>query len=253
MLRKHLLPLVAAPIFSLGLVSGCANNGAYTDSALALGAGVLQATTLSEEQVKSVSQQAADKMDKENKVAPSSSKYAKRLEAITRNLKNADGLTLNYKVYLSDQINAFAMADGTVRVYSGLMDVMPDDQVLAVMQHEIGHVKLKHSYKQMREKLLTDAAFQAVVSAGGTVGELTQSQLGQIAYAAVNARFSQSDELEADAYAVKSLHRLGKDPYAMKRSIETLQKKVGGESSFLSSHPSNEKRLEKIQEEISRL
>ncbi|WP_020408515.1 M48 family metallopeptidase [Hahella ganghwensis] len=250
MLRRIFIPVIASTF----ILSGCQNTEQYTQSALTLGQGVLQATTLSEGQVIEASAAAAAEMDKKNKVAPANSSYAKRLANMTKGQSSINGITLNYKVYLSEQINAFAMADGTVRVYSGLMDVMPDDQVLAVMQHEIGHVALRHSYNQMRERLLTDTAFQTVASVGGTIGDLTQSQLGQLAHAAVNARFSQSDEHEADTYAVKSLKKLGRDPYAMKRSIQTLQSKSGGgDGGFLSSHPSNSDRLANIQKTIDSL
>ena len=250
MLRKAFIPIITSTL----LLNACASMDQYTQSALTVGQGVYQASTLDEREVVNASAAAAGEMDKQNKIAPANSTYAKRLANMTKGQTAINGTPLNYKVYMSEQINAFAMADGTVRVYSGLMDVMPDDQVLAVMQHEIGHVALRHSYNQMRERLLTDTAFQAVGSLGGTVGDLTQSQLGQLAYAAVNARFSQSDELEADTYAVKSMKKLGRDPYAMKRAIETLQKKAGGgESSFLSTHPSNADRIENIQSVINKL
>ena len=241
--------IIALPL----ILSGCASEGFNTEQALVAGASALQAATLDEDTVKQMAGQAAQEMDSKNQVAPANSAYAKRLAAITQGLESSEGLSLNFKVYQSEEINAFAMPDGTVRVYSGLLDAMPDDQVLAVIQHEIGHVKLKHSYNQMRKQLLTNAAFGAAAAAGGQVGALTSSQLGQLAYGYVNARFSQADELESDAYAVKSLNRLGKDPAAMKRAIQTLQSKNGSGGSFLASHPSNEKRLENIEATIKRL
>src|SRR5690606_21571392 len=128
---------------------------------------------------------AAEQLDGQNKVADANNPYSKRLNVMVNGLQNYDGLNLNFKVYLADDVNAFAMADGTVRVFSGLMDAMPDDQVLAVIGHEIGHVKLKHSYRQMQSKLLTDSVFAGVVSVGGVIGELTAGQLGQLGYAAV--------------------------------------------------------------------
>jgi putative metalloprotease len=174
------------------------------------------------------------------------SNYVRRLQRITRNIHHYDGLNLNFKVYLAKDINAFAMADGTVRIYSGLLDAMPDDQVLAVIGHEIGHVKLKHSYRQMREKMLTSTAFQAVIAVGGTVGKLTSSELGAIAYQAVTARYSQKDELESDVYSVNMLRTLGKDPAAMLRSIETLEQHYGSGGGLLNSHPSNSKRKSEL-------
>ena len=233
------------------LLAGCAADGGLDmGKALVVGGGVLQATTLDENSVKQTASLAATELDSKSNVAAENSAYMKRLNNMTRDLRNYDGLTLNFKVYINEELNAFAMADGTVRVHSGLLDAMPDDQVLAVVCHELGHVKLKHSYKQMRERLLTDAAFQAAISVGGTIGTLTSSQLGQLGHTVVTARFSQSDELEADAYAVKTLKKLGRDPWAMKRSIETLQEKYGSGGGFLSSHPSNPQRIEQIEEAI---
>ena len=248
---------VTAFLLALGLVlgsAGCASDGSFdSGKALAVGAGVLQAVTLDENSVKQTASLTAKEMDSKNKVAPANSPYTQRLARITAGMDKAVGLNLNFKVYIADEVNAFAMADGTVRVYSALMDAMPDDQVLAVIGHEIGHVKLKHSYHQMQTQLLTDTAFSAAISVGGVVGELTSSQLGQLGRAVITAQFSQHDELQADEFSVQLLKRMGKDPYAMKRAIETLQAKYGKSGGFLSSHPSNPKRIENIQKAINRL
>lgn len=240
--------VVLTAVLSMG---GCTATGEF-DMAQAVnvgtevGVGVLQASTIDENSVKQTASLAAKEMDGKSRIASADSVYMRRLEQITKKFTGLDGLTPNFKVYISSDINAFAMADGTVRVYSGLLDIMPDDQVAAVIGHELGHVKLRHSYEQMRETLLTNTAFKAAASVGGTVGALSAGQLGQLAYTAINARFSQQDELDADAYAVKTLARLGKDPRAMERSIKTLQGQSEGGGGFLSSHPSNERRLENI-------
>ena len=236
------------------LLCGCVANGQFdTGKAVMLGAGALQASMLDNRSVSQAASLAAKELDNQSQVAPSSSPYATRLTKLTGNLRNFDGLNLNFKVYLSKDVNAFAMADGTVRVHSALMDLMPDDQVLAVIGHEIGHVRLKHSYRQMKEALLTNVAFEAASSVGGIIGALSSTELGALARTVVNARFSQSDELESDAYAVRALKRLGQDPYAMKRSIETLQRQNASGGGFLSSHPSNQQRIDRITAEIQKL
>ena len=243
-----------ATLAALLSVSGCATDGSFDASkAMAVGVGVAQAVTLDEDSVKHTASLAAKEMDGKNQMAGAGSAYAQRLAKITSGVQNYKGMKFDFKVYLAPEINAFAMADGTVRVYSGLMDAMPDDQVLAVIGHEIGHVYHKHSFEQMQQKILTDSAMQAAVSVGGVVGDLTQGQLGQLAYVAVNAQFSQQDELESDEFAVKMLHSMGKDPYSMKRAIGTLEAKYGSDSSFLSSHPSNKDRIKRIQKAIDRL
>ncbi len=235
-------------------LGGCAAGGGFDmDKALGVGGGVLQATALSEDSVKQAATLAVVEMDGQTKVADANNPYAVRLRNLTQGLENYDGLTLNFKVYLTEEVNAFAMADGTVRVYSGLFDVMPDDQVFAVIAHEMGHVKLKHSYEQMREQILSETAFQAAASMGGYIGSLTSSQLGQLGKKAIDAHFSQGDELEADAYSVTALHKLNRDPRAMKASILTLEGLYGSGGGFLSSHPSNPKRIEQIDIAIANL
>ncbi|HSH12614.1 MAG TPA: M48 family metalloprotease [Desulfurivibrionaceae bacterium] len=242
--------MIVALLLPLAL-HGCDAGGEFDlGKAITIGVGVLQATTLDENRVRQTAALAARELDGKSRVAMGDSPYVLRLAKITKGLEGYEGLNLNFKVYLAKEVNAFAMADGTVRVHSGLLDAMPDDQVLAVIGHEIAHVGLKHSYQQMREALLTDVAFKAVGSLGETVGELTASQLGRLGQVAVNARFSQSDELEADAWSVKLLKGQGQDPYAMQRAIETLRDKFGSGGGFLSSHPANDKRIANIQTAI---
>jgi putative metalloprotease len=244
---------IAVSVVLLGLAA-CASDGSFDPGKAALiGAGVLAASTLEEQDVRQMSAEAAKELDAKHRVADASHPYAVRLKRITRGMENYNNLQLNFKVYIADDVNAFAMADGTVRVYSGLLELMPDDQVYAVIGHEVGHVALEHSYEQMRKQILTSTAFKAAAGSGGKLGKLSSSQLGALAYQAVNARFSQADELEADRYSAKMLHAQGKDPNAMKRAIATLEKKSGNGGGFLSSHPSNSQRKEELEKEINRL
>ena len=145
----------ALVVVMTGLLA-CASDGSIDPiRAVSIGVGLLSAATIDEKDVARAASAYAQELDKKNKLAAADSLYAIRLAKITAALPDL-GSRFNFKVYISDSINAFAMADGTVRIYSGLMDVMPDDQVLAVVGHEIGHVKLKHSYRQIREQLLTN-------------------------------------------------------------------------------------------------
>jgi putative metalloprotease len=231
------------------LLTGCIKEENYGQALLA-GLSLVKAATLQESEVKKTARLSAVELDKNSKIAPSSSAYSKRLARITKGLTNVDGIKLNYKVYLNKNVNAFAMPDGTVRVYSGLMDIMPDDQVLAVIGHEIGHVKLQHSYNQMKKQMLTNAAFQAASATSGTVGQVSSSQLGAIAYKAVNAKFSQNDELQADQYSLDFLRKKGKNPKSMLDVIYTFQKKLGSGGNFLSSHPTNAQRINAIKSKL---
>ena len=78
-------------------------------------------------------------------------------------------MKLNYKVYLVTDINAFACADGSVRVFSSLMDLMTDDELLAVIGHEIGHVKNEDTKDAIKSAYMRAAAQDAASSASGVV------------------------------------------------------------------------------------
>ena len=198
-------------------------------------------------------------LDAESPVLPETSPYVKRVRNMTKGITSVEGIPLNFKVYKTDDVNAFACADGSVRIYSGLLDRMSDDEVLGVIGHEIGHVALKHSKKQFKQALLTSALRDAVVSTGGTIAVLTASQLGDIGEALMSAKFSRKQENQADDYGYDFLKAYGKNPWAMAMAFEKLlAMSSGGTSSgtqaaasspvseIFSDHPATEKRIERM-------
>ncbi len=170
------------------VLTGCQNMD--SSGLLSSGAEAFQAYSLSDAQVKTLSDQACQDMDSKATIAPANSEYAKRLTTISRALgDNINGQPVNYKVYMAKDVNAFAMANGCIRVYSGLMDMMTDNEVEAVLGHEMGHVALGHVKKGMQVALGTNAIRVAAASAGGIVGSLSQSQLGDLGEKLVNSQF----------------------------------------------------------------
>jgi len=225
------------------MMSGCAVNS----MGISAGMDLIKAATISNGEMKSMALTAAKGMDAKNSVAPDGNKYAERLKKITANLKIPEGLDLNYKVYLVDEVNAFAMADGTVRVYSGLMDLMNDEELLFVMGHEIGHVKHEHSKESYRMAYAAQATRKATASVGGTAGALAAGSLGGLAEKLLNSQFSQSEESEADEFGLAFMKLNNLNPNA---AVTALEKLGGGESSMFSSHPGSKDRAEAIKSQI---
>lgn len=213
---------------------------------------VAQAVTLSDSQVAEYAKQSIDWMDTHNKVSAPNSEYTKRLNRLTAGLTDADGIPLNFKVYEVIDVNAFACPDGSVRVFSSLMDIMSDDELLGIIGHEIGHVAKHHSKKAMKQELLTGAAKDAVSSYGGTVGKLADSQLGSISEALAGAKYSQKQEKEADDYGYEFLKSKGKNPWGMVMSFEKFLTLEGNQakSSYItkmfSSHPETKDRIKRL-------
>ncbi|MEG3109245.1 M48 family metallopeptidase [Pantoea sp. T14] len=233
------------------LLSSCA--GFDNNALLQSGAQAYQAYTLSDDQVKQLSNQSCEQMDKENQIAPANSEYQQRLNKIAAALgDNINGVPANYKVYQTKDVNAWAMANGCIRVYSGLMDMMTDNEVEGVLGHEMGHVALGHTRKAMQVAYGTTAARTAAASVGGVIGSLSQSQLGELGEKLVNAQFSQTQESQADDYSYDLMKKRNIDPNGLVTSFEKLAKlEEGRQSTMFDSHPASEERAEHIRDRIA--
>lgn len=233
-------------VISISLI-GCEN----TDIQLATEAGVdaYKAITLSDHAVADLSQKSSGYMDSQHTIAPVSSKYAKRLLSLVGDLHEQDGFTFNYKVYLKDEVNAFAMADGTIRIYSGLMDMLNDGELRFVVGHEMGHIVKQHMRNKLRLAYASSAVRKGMASQYGTVGNIARSQLGGLVERLMGAQFSQFEEKVADDYGLSFLKAKG---YAPENAVSALKKlaTLGGGHSFLSSHPDPEFRAERISLQI---
>ena len=188
------------------------------------------------------------------KMAGPDTEMGQRLERLTANVKKVSGLDLNFKVYNVVDVNAFACGDGSVRVCGGLMKIMDDDEVFAVIGHEIGHVVHSDSKDAMKNAYLTSAAKNAAGAVSGTVSKLTDSQLGDMAQALAGAQYSQKQEYEADEFGFQFCIDNGRDPYGMSNSLNKLLQLSESEaksSKFMqmfSSHPETQKRADRVKE-----
>lgn len=111
---------------------------------------VTQAVTLTDAQMAQYVKEYIDWMDAHNQVCDEASPYTVRLKKLTEGLTDADGIPLNFKVYYVIDVNAFACADGSIRVFSSLMDIMTDEELLGVIGHEVGHIAHRDSKKGFR-------------------------------------------------------------------------------------------------------
>lgn len=220
------------------------------------GGDLLKAGTLSEKDVINESRSAVKYLDSDNKVNSKGAKSSKRLDKLVKriNLPKMEGVKFNFKVYQTepDNLNAFATPDGSIRFHSALMDAMTDDQVLAVIGHEIGHVVEKHSFKQMRKALLASAGIRGAAGQSSVGSAAYNAGGGEFAQKFVNASFSKSDEISADKYAIKVLKEAGAKPESMLGAIKVLQEKYGNGGGMMSSHPSNKKRIKKLEQVIAK-
>ena len=218
--------------------------GAATDAA--------KAASLTDDQVRAYAHQMAVFSDKQAKIAPADSPYGKRLAGLSSGLTEDAGMKLNYKCYLTKEVNAFAMADGTIRLYSGLMDMMTDDELRYVVGHEMGHIKNGHTKKRMQTALAAGAAQKGVAASGTRAAGLADSQVGDLIVQVVRAQHSQGNEREADDYAMQFMSRRKYDRKACVTALEKLVKMSGGGgASWTSTHPSPAERADRMRKQLA--
>ncbi|MGN1252077.1 MAG: M48 family metallopeptidase [Muribaculaceae bacterium] len=218
------------------------------------GVKAVQAMTLSNNDIIGYVKQYIQESDSKNKVLGPETAYGKRLATLTQGLTDVDGMPLNFKVYENSEVNAFACADGSVRVYSGLMDIMTDNEVLGVIGHEIGHVAHEDTKKAFKQALLNSALKDGLASTSSTVAALTDSQLGALGDALAKSKYSKKQENQADEYGYQFLKSHGRNPIAMVqafRKLQQMEQASGQQSSFVnnlfSDHPEISKRIANMQ------
>ena len=244
---KRLLVLLTAAcaLTGCGLLTGITWN----EEQIASAAGkAVTAISITDEQIVELCKESVASLDKQNTIDTGT--YSTRLKKLMSGITQVGGLPLNFKVYKTNEINAFACGDGSIRVYSGLMDVMTDDELIAIIGHEIGHVVHQDTKNAMKKAYMTSAAAD-IVGAAGSVGALAQGMIGNIAETFVSAQFSQKQEYAADDYGYQFAIDHGHSPYSMSNALQKLVSLSKGSQAsavaqMFSSHPDSAKRASRI-------
>ena len=212
------------------------------------------ALLLPDSTVNALGEETASYMDQEQSVVPAGSAYDERLQYLAEDHLNEDGLELNFKAYdAADQVNAFALPDGSIRVYSGLMDLYEDDaELMFVIGHEIGHVALQHARQKMVVNLGMGKAKELLVSQVGVSEEVIEGTVGEVATKLINAQFSQHEEKEADDYALAFLLKHGFNVHKAPVALSKLAASSESTSfAILSSHPDPHLRAQRLTQQIA--
>jgi Zn-dependent protease with chaperone function len=140
------------------------------------------------------------------------------------------------------QINAANAGSGEFYVTTGLLQKANDDQLLAIMAHEIAHEDLGHVAKQ--QALGTGIGIGAVILDQIIPGA---GRVAPIAGALIQRTYSRSEEYEADKHGVELLQRVGRNKDVMINTLAWLMNTAGdGGGGFFSTHPGTGDRIEAL-------
>jgi predicted Zn-dependent protease len=161
----------------------------------------------------------------------------------------------------SEEINAFAAPGGLILVTRGMVRCCEqEDELAAVLAHEIAHVEKRHGLKAIKQGRLTEAftiiAAESTAQAGNEqLASLTrefEGSVGDVVKTLTTSGYSRDQEREADATAVGLLQRAGYPDHAMITMLQRMDKRLAGARGlgFAKTHPSPRSRIDSLRKAI---
>ena len=257
MRNTPLAPLTAAVLAMALLLGGC--QSVQTTQPGAVGVTRAQSMSVSREEVDAASAKAYAQLLQESQakgVLNRDAAMLARVQGVSRRLiaqtaafrPDAPGWRWEVNLLTSDEVNAFCMAGGKIAVYSGIITKLQlsDDELAAVIGHEMAHALREHVREQVSEQ--QNLGLLAAI-AGAALGSQTAAQgAGQLSQLVVGLPHSRRAETEADDIGVELAARAGFDPRAAVGLWDKMGRLGGGRPpEFLSTHPSPANRQQDLQ------
>jgi predicted Zn-dependent protease len=189
---------------------------------------------------------------------PELNRYINVLGDSIAGLTSRKDLNWHFFIVDSKEVNAFAVPGGYVYVNRGLIERSDKmDGVAGVLGHEIGHVVRRHTVKQMEKEQGANVGITLACVLTGVCNSQVAGAAINIAGGAVFARFSRSDEAEADQEGFNNVVRAGISPEGMvsmfQKLLEERKSRPAGVEAWFLTHPLEEDRITAIQTRINAL
>lgn len=165
----------------------------------------------------------------------------KSLNAFAKELQLNNSKPLRFIFVKEDIVNAFALPDGTIVVYSGIVDKMKDyDELVALLGHESSHVNNRHGMKMLCRNLSGYLFISAILGDANGVMAIIGDNVNSLQ----SLSFSRKFEQEADLEGFKIMTQNQVNPKGMSALFDRLKSKNNlSLPQFLSSHPITEERI----------
>lgn len=172
---------------------------------------------------------------------------SKQLEHFASLLDFESNKTLSFIVIESDIINAFALPNGKIIVFSGLLDkIKTPEELTALLCHEVIHVKNRHSVKMLARNLAGYIFISAMFSDVNGI----MTVIAQNAENLQSLSYSRKFETEADTEGFKLMLQNKVNPQGMLSLFQRIKDDEKALPSFLSTHPVTDERIKVIKELI---
>lgn len=165
------------------------------------------------------------------------------------------------KLINTNDVNACSLPGGSMYCYRGLLElVTSEDELVAALAHEIGHVVGRHVVNNIMLTLQARALLKPVLDnlhkQNGVIEKIILQMGGAVAMLAM-LHFTRQDEAQADLLGFYEMLRAGWDPHGFAKMfamLEKLEKSSGGINiPFLSDHPPTPERLAAVKRELTQV
>ncbi|HHM04938.1 MAG TPA: M48 family peptidase [Gammaproteobacteria bacterium] len=173
------------------------------------------------------------------------------VQCVARAITEVVGGEWDVVVFKDPAVNAFALPGSHIGVYTGLLGVaQTQDQLAAVLGHEVGHVLARHGNERVSQQVATEQVLGFIAASTGVQGRDPRllGLLGLGAQVGVLLPFSRLQESEADRIGLKLMAKAGFDPAQAVALWRNMAENGGaGPPQFLSTHPSHDTRIKDLQ------
>ncbi|MFC3053051.1 M48 family metallopeptidase [Kordiimonas pumila] len=241
-------------IFAM-FVTGCVTTNEVT--------GRSQFITIPASQDEALGLQALNEVKDSNDHVQTSGAMVEKVRRIgQRIVKVSDNPSLNWEFIVIDEpvLNAWALPGGKVAVYSKMIENLTEAELAAVLGHECAHAILRHGAEQVSRSQVQQLAVVGLGAAAGLATEDEKTASLAVALGSLAAQgfvalpHSRDMELEADHVGTIYMAKAGYDPrnaVALWKKMSGLKEGGGSQPTFLSTHPSDGKRIERLESRMT--
>ncbi len=241
-MRTRLSSLIALTALMCGIISCLAANPAQA----------LRLFKIGEKKEIQMGQEVAAELEKEYGTEENAriTAIGKKLAAVSDRPK----LPYTFKVLKMPDPNAFACPGGAIFITKSLLDkIKSDDELAAVLAHEVAHAARRHSMKEYEKAMSQSLLINIGLAAAGAND--TANTIAGVGFNLIQNGRSRSDENNADEYGVRYTYKAGFDPKAFVSMFETLKSLSNGKEppKLLSTHPPTKDRIENVKKVMAKI
>ena len=199
--------------------------------------------------------QAFDTLKKDKPVS-TNSQYNQVANCIAQAVIAEQGGNWEVVVFEDKSPNAFALPGNKIGIHTGMLTLVDNqDQLAAVIGHEVGHVLAKHSNERASQEMAVNSGMALIQAIGAPQSALGQTAFGLLGVGAeygILMPYSREQESEADIIGVDLMAKAGFDPQQSVTLWQKMEQASQGQQpiEFMSTHPAHATRIQNLQQHM---